>query len=324
LDRALTPELLPNPYPIDMHASSRRLLLVAALLIFGRSAAAELIFDQTLSDTNWSISSGTTAGISPTVQFLSATGAIELNGGRHALRFFTNPGELQRVSAGGVLEVTFDLNFPETPANVANGLRVGVFNSPNADSRPPAGLTGTTAQRQDAFTAYKGYAFGWNPNPGVSVSNQLFLNERVPNLVVTGANRLLSTFTDVYIAPPSQGTSPIGQSFSSGVSYRASYSVTGLADGALSFAFSVTNEPSPGQTAIQFSNSVTISNPSTRDFDSFAIFAHSSITSFQIDTVKVTYTAVPEPSTYAACAGAAVLGLAFWRRRRAAAKALAA
>ena len=35
-------------------------------------------------------------------------------------------------------------------------------------------------------------------------------------------------------------------------------------------------------------------------------------------------TAVPEPSTYAACAGAAVLGLAFWRRRRAAAKALAA
>ena len=38
----------------------------------------------------------------------------------------------------------------------------------------------------------------------------------------------------------------------------------------------------------------------------------------------IVLTAIPEPSTYAACAGAAVLGLAFWRRRRAAAKAAVA
>jgi hypothetical protein len=63
--------------------------------------------------------------------------------------------------------------------------------------------------------------------------------------------------------------------------------------------------------------------PSTRTFDAFAIYSvNTNGSNFAIDNVLIT--AVPEPSTYAACAGAAVLGLAFWRRRRAAAKALAA
>ena len=74
---------------------------------------------------------------------------------------------------------------------------------------------------------------------------------------------------------------------------------------------------------MSFSNSLIVSSPSTYAFDAFALYSVSTAGSnFTID--NVTITAVPEPSTYAACAGAAVLGLAFWRRRRAAAKAAVA
>ena len=66
-----------------------------------------------------------------------------------------------------------------------------------------------------------------------------------------------------------------------------------------------------------------VNSPTTYAFDAFAIYSVTTDgSSFAID--NVTITAVPEPSTYAACAGAAVLGLAFWRRRRAAAKAAVA
>jgi hypothetical protein len=85
------------------------------------------------------------------------------------------------------------------------------------------------------------------------------------------------------------------------------------------FSFSLTDT----NRTFNFGNSFQVTSPSTYAFDAFAIYSVTTNGSnFVIDTVKIT--AVPEPSTYAACAGAAVLGLAFWRRRRAAAKALAA
>jgi hypothetical protein len=37
---------------------------------------------------------------------------------------------------------------------------------------------------------------------------------------------------------------------------------------------------------------------------------------FSVTSGATAMVAVPEPSTYAACAGAAALGLAFWHRRR--------
>jgi hypothetical protein len=142
--------------------------------------------------------------------------------------------------------------------------------------------------------------------------------------------------TSVYTKVGSDLTSPYV--FLPEISYRANYSVTGGTNEALTFALTIYE----GQT-LRFSNSVSESAPTTSAFDTFALYAVGGGPSLGIDNLSITLTAaptnsgsgvsgsdiggpivIPEPSTYAACAGAAVLGLAFWRRRRAAAKALAA
>jgi hypothetical protein len=323
-----------------MHAPIRRLLVVAAVLTACPLTTAQLISDQTISLDKWSISSGTTTGTNPSVTPIVSTGALQLSGGRHALRFFTDSGTPQAVSAGQFLQVSFDLFFPTTPANLDNGLRVGLFNSGNAN-RPPVGVGGQL-DRQDVFQNYNGYVFGWNLNPQPSTSNKLQLYERKPGLNLqqyTSATRLMHTFNGIY-KDPYKGSSPEGQAFASGITYTASYVVTGLNNGSLRFDFSITNSAPGAQNAIQFSDSVVIGTPSTNAFDGFAIFALSGISSFQFDTVRVTFgsvssdatvsganvtePAIPDPSTYSACAGAAVLGQALWRRRRATAKAAVA
>ncbi|MFZ9839474.1 MAG: PEP-CTERM sorting domain-containing protein, partial [Opitutaceae bacterium] len=97
----------------------------------------------------------------------------------------------------------------------------------------------------------------------------------------------------------------------------------------LSFSFSVTGGSLTAQTPYTMTS--TVSTPPTSlinsdpyQFNAFAIYSLTGTNDFTLDDISITHTAVPEPSTYAACAGAAVLGLAFWRRRRAAARALAA
>jgi len=124
--------------------------------------------------------------------------------------------------------------------------------------------------------------------------------------------------------------------------YRLTYSVQGTSDTELRFTLSAT-----GGTLSNFNFSTTSNSGSsyfTSVFDAFAFYSLStSGISFGIDNLVISHTAgaaaassgsgstfsafdlggptvIPEPSTYAACAGAAVLGLAFWRRRRAAAQ----
>ena len=108
------------------------------------------------------------------------------------------------------------------------------------------------------------------------------------------------------------------QNFQLGTVYAATYTLSRYANNGLEIEFSVTG----GGSTWNFGKLYSITQPGDLAFDAFALYYVGG--GFTIDNLAISHIAavgaVPEPSTYAACAGAAVLGLAFWRRRRAAAK----
>ena len=281
------------------------------------SAQTTTLISESSNPATWfnSSASGTT---------LASDGKLSVTAGRHALTYFAPSATPQALAAGETLQVTFDLSFT-TVGTTSGGFRVGLFDS-NGATRPTA--NGVSS----GFQGYDGYAFTFTPNPGTD-SNSLNLRRRL----TTGSDQLLSTLTDTY-SVYSSGTSSgsaSGQVFQTGTVYAATYSVSRGSGNALTIDFNVTG----GGAGWSFGKSYSITGPNDLAFDAFAVLSVSTAGSnFAIDNLRILHTAasgglsalevgggaVPEPSTSAACAGAAVLGLAFWRRRRAAAKALAA
>jgi len=310
-----------------MHPSFRHLLLSATALAAFQTAAAQttvLRNDDLSSMSGWFNSSN--SGISV------VNGGLSVSAGRHALTYFAPTP--QTLASGESLQVTFDLSFT-TVGTTSGGFRVGLFDS-NGATRPTANGV------SDAFQNYDGYAFTWTPNPG-SGSNSLNLRKRLTD----GTNQLLSSITDgtnysVFNSGNSSSSgSASGQVFQTGTVYAATYSINRGSGNALTIDFNVTG----GGAGWNFGKSYSITGPNDLAFDAFAILsvsntAPSSGSNFAIDNLRITHTAaapsnsgsgvsafdlggptvIPEPSTYAACAGALVLGLAFWRRRRAAAQ----
>jgi hypothetical protein len=320
-----------------MHALIRRLLTVAATLAVGSSAVGQttpLLNEQEYSGflakpAVWFNSSN--SGMS-----LANDGKLTVTAGIHALTYFTSPGYPQILGVGAELSASFDLSF-QSVGTTGQGFRVGVFDSMGTPISPNR----ATADNQPGiFQNYEGYVWTWKPNPGTG-SNGLSLNERDSGFVGTNSTRLLSTITNVYTTVGS-GNGPSAQVFQTGLTYQATYSVTRTTDTTLKFDLTIAG----GGPGWSFGKSYNITNPSTYSFDAFAILSVSGAggSNFSIDNLLITHTAaasppsdpgisanntgggpaIPEPSTYAACAGAAVLGLAFWRRRRAAAKAVVA
>ena len=309
-----------------MHPSFRFLLASAAVMAAFQTASAQTttLISESSNPATWfnSSASGTT---------LASDGKLSVTAGRHALTYFAPSATPQALAAGETLQVTFDLSFT-TVGTTPGGFRVGLFDS-NGATRPTA--NGVSS----GFQGYDGYAFTFTPNPGTD-SNSLNLRRRL----TTGSDQLLSTIADTTYSIFNSGNSSSsgsasGQVFQTGTVYAATYSVSRGSGNALTIDFNVTG----GGAGWNFGKSYSITGPNDLAFDAFAILsvsntAPSSGSNFAIDNLRILHTAasgglsalevgggaIPEPSTYAACAGAAVLGLAFWRRRRAAAKALAA
>jgi hypothetical protein len=327
----------------------RRLLLSAAALAALQTAAAQpdvLRNDDLSSMSNWFNSS---ADIKVNNVWVPngmelANGGLSITAGRHALTYFTPAGSQQSLAKNESLQVTFDLSFSKV-GTTSGGFRVGLFDS-NGATRPTANGVST------GFKGYDGYAFTFTPNPG-SDTNSLNLRKRL----TTGSDQLLSTLSSTnpvvttYSAYNSSNStssgSASGQVFQTGTVYAATYSISRGSGNALTIDFNVTG----GGGGWSFGKSYSITGPSDLAFDAFAILSVSTNpnastptdgSNFSIDNLRVVYTpappappssndqtvgglalggtAIPEPSTYAACAGAVVLGLAFWRRRRAAAQ----
>jgi hypothetical protein len=321
-----------------MHHSLRLLLVSAAALAAFQTAAAQptvLRNDDLSSGSNWLKYSGSGVTL--------ANNALSVTAGSHAITYFTDSGSFQSLGVNHTLEVTFDLKFT-TVVGGGGSFRVGLFDSntsgvisrpagtqPNADPHKGYGPS-------NGFNGFDGYAFTWNPDPGVDTSNKTKSNVLRLNRRTTGSNSadglLNSTADGAYISDGllSNSGGP-AQAFQTDVWYRVTYTISRGAqkDPSLSFSFSIAPKIDPSTPFSFFKSSVLDPDPSTRQFDTFGIYSTRNTSNIILDEFRVSYindsisqTNVPEPSTYAACAGAAVLGLAFWRRRRAAAKALAA
>ncbi len=255
--------------------------------------------------------------------------ALSISSGRHALTYFTPSGTQQNVGANESITVSFSLTFSSAGSS-STGFRVGLFDSQLA-ARP------TTDGVSTVFKDYDGYLFSFAPAPtSVASSNSLRLRVRSPSggtppggSLLPASTALMSTLTDTTPTPPTEptwtydaigtrsGAETAKRTLQINTPYSVSYTVSRDAGSALTFAFSLTDG------TFNFGNSFLVNSPTTYAFDAFAIYSVTTDgSSFAIDNVTITN--VPEPSTYAACAGAAVLGLAFWRRRRAAAKAAVA
>jgi hypothetical protein len=306
-----------------MHPSFRCLLFSAAAIAAVTSALgqSQISFTNRLDNIdNWFSSSGaSSSGMSLANGTLSVSTEL---GGRHVLTFFTPAGTQQSLNLNDTFQAKFDLSFTKVGTG-GGSFRVGIFNSTGTLSEPnrPTG-----SGDPQYFAPFKGYLTSWNPKPDPSsATNGLGVRERN----TTTSTDLLSTTTVYSGTLPGTG-SPSGKQFAAGTTYSAAYSISRTANSELTISFSIT-----GSGLGTFSRTVTDSTPSTYAFDSFGLYALSGSSNFAISNLVFSYDpaisafdlggpAIPEPSTYAACAGAAVLGLAFWRRRRAAAKALVA
>jgi hypothetical protein len=288
-----------------MHALRQRLLVLAVALASGKMPAqtTTLFSDDLSSISNWVYFNSTSVRVSG--------GKLLVDDSQHAIAFFSAPGGgKQTIGANESLKVTFNLSFRD-PVDSATGMRMGLFDS-NSATLPTALATLTSA---NDFKGYDGYMVSWNAKPP-SGNNTLALRSRTPG--ASASSMLTDSFPNTFSSSlPATSSLPF-HAFQVGVDYTVSYTVSRAASAALTISFSVT-----GGTIPSFTLSSVVGSPSTSEFNAFSLYSTNS--DFSIDNVLITHTTpVPEPSTYAACAGAAVLGLAFWRRRRAAAQALAA
>ena len=291
-----------------MHALCRRLLVLAAALAAGPLAAqtTTLFSDDLSSINNWVYFN------SPAVRL--GGGKLLVDDGQHAIAFFTAPGGgKQSIGLNESLQVSFTLSFTNA-VDSPTGMRMGLFDS-NAGTIP---LANTPSTSQSVFQGYDGFLVNWNAFPP-SGNNNLTLRYRTPG--ASASTSLMSSFTSTFATTgTTAGSTPTLHAFQTGTDYQATYTISRGSGSSLSFSFSIT-----GGTITTFSQTSTMSAPTTYEFNAFALYSLSNTSDFGIDNVLITHTTpVPEPSTYAACAGAAVLGLAFWRRRRAAAKAAVA
>jgi len=235
--------------------------------------------------------------------------------GKQVVTYFAPAGSPITLDTNAELVATFKLRF-DSVVNDPGSFRVGLFNSTGTALTPLRAIVdGDTEQ----FKGYQGYLVSWNPAP--TASNGLGVRRRTsPTL----SSDLMST-TSVYSSALSGSGSPSGRTFIAGTTYDATFSVGRTSTG-VTITFTVSD-----QTLGTFTRTVSDTTTSkVTSFDTFGLFSLSGASDYTISNLEfsfngaITTTNVPEPSTYAACAGAAVLGLAFWRRRRAAAKALAA
>ena len=234
-----------------------------------------------------------------------------------AIAFFTAPnGGPQSVGVNESLRVSLTLSLSQ-PEDSRHGIRIGLFDS-NAAPRPPAN---TPSANDGVFQGYDGYLFSWNPAPEEG-SNNLTLRYRTPGGRgdEEASRALLESLEDTFSRRGvTAGTAPPLTLFEEGVEYKVTYTISRGSTNTLEFSLSIT-----GGDVTAFGRTAVVNAPSTTDFNALALYSDSGASRFAIDNVLITHTAVPEPSTYAACAGAAVLGLAFWRRRRATPKAAVA
>lgn len=251
----------------------------------------------------WFSSSG-----SSTVTYTSDT-SIELatgSSGRHLLGYFTADGSPVSLALGETLQVTFQAQFDTTTAfaSGSNNLRVGLFDSTNGTRISADNLGGTSAANGGPlFDNYTGYIATMNAG---GTKNGLRLYERTST-----TNQALIAGIDAYTQLGASVDAPTA--LNPGTVYTGTFTFSRTASQELTISFFLTGGGLSNYSITEIDSSPTFT------FDTFAIYATSntmdSMTLFQLKVEKTS--AIPEPATYAALVGLAVVGFAGWHRRRA-------
>lgn len=279
--------------------------LASALFLSSICAHAQVLLNDTFSDGNrsgqtlpssaaWFISSSTSSNAS-----VNGDGVLTTNSGLSITAYFASAGSPVTLAAGDTLVLTFQIAYNAATDPTGNtALKVGLFNSNNSTRISADGTN-------NIFAPYSGYAvtYGYTTTSAV--------RERPTDLANTA---LLTSTTGYTVVGSSSANFGITDTPLPNY-YNGSFAITRTGDGQLSFTFSLTQQSNP---ANSWSYTVADASPVTFGFDTVS-FATTSGTNQLIDNVKVELipAAIPEPSTYAALAGAvAFLGVWIRRRRR--------
>lgn len=285
-------------------------LLIPIVLLVAPAAFAQVtttIFDEafasgqrtssviTSTSAQWFSSAGST-----NVTYTADTSIRQLGAGRHLVAYFTADGSPVNIGVNETLTLTYTITFDRaTPLNAADtNFRVGLFDSTPGVRVSADAHGGTSAS--STFDNYTGYTSALNLG---AASGAFTLRERSP--LTNAALFSTSSLSSTTHSGPFQPNTP----------YTGVFSFTRTADDHLTMTHTIT-----GAGLSNYTMSFTDDTVSTFAFDmmSFSILS-STADSFTITQAKLQYTAIPEPSTYAALAGLGALGLVLWRRRRTAA-----
>jgi len=280
--------------------ASQRILTLGLLTLGSAALSGQVLLNEMFSGADLNTQNLPTSAAwfnSSTSGASLSSGALSITSGRSLAAFFTAAGSPQALTAAGdSLVLSFDVAYsaatdPTSPA----ALKVAVFNS--AEVRP-------TAQGvNNIYAPYSGYA--------VSYAYQTVVTTRERPAGTTNVSLLTSIAS---FATVGSGTTLnlVDEPFPT--YYLGTFSLTRNGEGGLDLSYTLTEKLNPANT---FTYAVTAASPVTLAFDTIA-FANTTGTDMVIDNVKVEYFAIPEPSTFAALAGALVLfASVLYRRRRA-------
>jgi hypothetical protein len=278
-------------------------------------------------------------------------GSFATTADRGALGYFTAPGQSATlVNPGDSITVTLQMRYIASGSNTGDRFRLGLFQSvanPNAvngtgftpDGTPntQARVTGNYDNSGSNIVAsnfvnyYEGYTVDRltaKTSAGIVAANNVAFWERV------GGETANSIIGDQNTGPgASAGFAHIGTggnefeivaqtigatsytnwvqlplTLTYTITYQGTDSLTG--NHTLDFAYSLTD----GSSFTNYYTYTGYEGDGTLSFDTIALYSRSAYPT--IDSITITLTAIPEPSTYAALFGALALGFVAWRRRQ--------
>ncbi|MDP1581723.1 MAG: PEP-CTERM sorting domain-containing protein [Candidatus Didemnitutus sp.] len=286
-------------------------LLALPVLAFGQ---ATTVFNEAFaSGQRMNFSAGTSAQwytSSSVGNLVEGTGFYQQNtgtAGRQLLGYFTAPGNGVTIAQNQQLIFTFTvtLNTAGADFGVGDKWRVGLFDS-SAGSRVSADNTGGTNTTVLPFENYKGYGSFLAPGANAETSAKILERTTLTGQPLIASGTPYTTVGDTIAA----------QAMTAGSPYVGTFSIGRDANDALYLTMTYT-----GVGLNNYTMSVVDTSAATFSFDTFAFIAGSNaVANFAISQALVQtapFAPIPEPSTYAAIAGAlSLVGVMVWRRRR--------
>lgn len=229
--------------------------------------------------------------------------------GRHLMAHFTAPASGVTIAQNQQIIFTFTVTFNTAGTLYGDGdkWRIGLYDS-SAGTRITADNLLGTNDTTGPYNGYKGYAAFTTPGAGVDTTFKIRERTGVTGTALIATNTPYTTLGDTIPTPGAMtagsayvGTFSIGRDANDFLHLTMAYSGAGISD----YTMTVIDE-----------------SAATFSFDTFAFVAGSNTaTSFSISQALVQtapFTApIPEPSTYAAIAGAlSLMGVMVWHRRR--------